>query len=214
MSTGKRKRVSLGEKYKAITDLESGLKPSKVAEKYDVPRNTISTWLKKKEEIKSAFKSGEVSSKRKNMRIGQNDNLEKELFSWFKKMRTNNLPVNRTVVKEKAISYAKELQIEGFKASNGWFERWKSRFNVSFKAIAGEEKSVTPEMTSSWWETYLPTILSRCDLTDSYNADEFGLFYQALPTKTMELKGENVLEVRIDLFRVFSYLYNFFFKNI
>ena len=63
MSTGKRKRVSLGEKYKAITDLESGLKPSKVAEKYDVPRNTISTWLKKKEEIKSAFKSGEVSSK-------------------------------------------------------------------------------------------------------------------------------------------------------
>ena len=38
MSTGKRKRVSLGEKYKVITDLESGLKPSKVAEKYDVPR--------------------------------------------------------------------------------------------------------------------------------------------------------------------------------
>ena len=105
-------------------------------------------------------------------------------------MRTNNLPVNGTVVKEKAISYAKELQIEGFKASNGWFERWKSRFNVSFKTIAGEEKSVTPEMTSSWWETYLPTNLSRCDLKDIYNADEFGLFYQALPTKTMELKGE------------------------
>ena len=48
MSTGKGKTVSLG-------NLESGLKPSKVAEKYDVPRNTISTWLKKKEEIKSAY---------------------------------------------------------------------------------------------------------------------------------------------------------------
>ena len=70
------------------------------------------------------------------MRIGQNDNLERALFIWFKKMRTNNLPVNGPVVKEKAISYAKELQIEGFKASNGWFERWKSRFNVSFKTIA------------------------------------------------------------------------------
>ena len=190
MSTVKRKRVSLGEKYKAITELESGIKPSKVAEKYDVPRNTVSTWLKKKEEIKNAFKSGEVSSKRKNMRIGQNDDLEKALFSWLKKMRANNLPVNGTVVKEKAIGYAKELQIEGFKASNGWFERWKTRFNVSFKTIAGEEKSVTPEMTSSWLETYLPTILSRYDLKDIYNADEFGLSYQALPTKTMELKGE------------------------
>ena len=45
MSTVKRKRVSLGEKCKAITELESGIKPSKVAEKYDVPRNTVSTWL-------------------------------------------------------------------------------------------------------------------------------------------------------------------------
>ena len=61
---------------------------------------------------------------------------------------------------------------------------------MSFKAIAGEEKSVTPEMTTSWLETYLPTILSRYDLKDIYNADEFGLFYQTLPTKTMELKGE------------------------
>ena len=85
MSTVKRNRVSLGEKYKAITELESGIKPSKVAEKYDVPRNTVSTWLKKKEEIKNAFKSGEVSSKRKNMRIGQNGDLEKALFSWLKK---------------------------------------------------------------------------------------------------------------------------------
>ena len=85
MSTVNRKRVSLGEKYKAITELETGIKPSKVAEKYDVPRNAVSTWFKKKEEIKNAFKSSEVSSKRKNMRIGQNDDLEKALFSWLKK---------------------------------------------------------------------------------------------------------------------------------
>ena len=52
MSTVKRKRVSLGEKYKAFTELESGIKPSKVAEKYDVPRNTVSTWLKKKKKSK------------------------------------------------------------------------------------------------------------------------------------------------------------------
>ena len=105
-------------------------------------------------------------------------------------MRANNLLVNGTLVEEKAIGYAKELQIEGFKASNGWFERWKTRLNVSFKAITGKEKSVIPEMTSSWLETYVHTILSRYDLKDIHNADEFGLFYQALPTKTVELKGE------------------------
>ena len=39
----KRKRLSLSEKYKTIIEVESGIKPSKVAGKYGVPRITIST---------------------------------------------------------------------------------------------------------------------------------------------------------------------------
>lgn len=58
------------------------------------------------------------------------------------------------------------------------------------KIIGGESKSVTKEMTSSWNETTLPTILSNFKLEDIFNADEFGLFYQCLPDKTYHLKGE------------------------
>ena len=58
------------------------------------------------------------------------------------------------------------------------------------KIIGGESKSVTKEMTSSWSETTLPTILSNYKLEDIFNADEFGLFYQCLPDKTYHLKGE------------------------
>ena len=35
-------------------------------------------------------------------------------------------------------------------------------------------------------ETYLPTILSKHELKDIYNADEFGLFYD----KSLHYKGE------------------------
>ena len=42
MASLKRKRLRLSNEYKAITDMESGAKPSEVAEKYSVPRNTIS----------------------------------------------------------------------------------------------------------------------------------------------------------------------------
>ena len=41
----KRKRLSLSEKYRAIIEAGLETKPSKVTEKYSVPRNTISTWL-------------------------------------------------------------------------------------------------------------------------------------------------------------------------
>ena len=64
------------------------------------------------------------------------------------------LTISGTILKEKAISYVQELQLEKFHASNGWFERWKARFNVSVKAIAGQETAVTHEMTSSKWETH------------------------------------------------------------
>ena len=58
------------------------------------------------------------------------------------------------------------------------------------KIIGGESKSVTKEMTSSWNETTLPTILSNYKLENIFKADKFGLFYQCLPDKTYHLKGE------------------------
>ena len=66
--------------------MDSRIKPLKVAKKYDALRNTISTWLLpgNKEQIKVAFQSSEVSTERKSVRVGENENLEKELFNWFK----------------------------------------------------------------------------------------------------------------------------------
>ena len=61
---------------------------------------------------------------------------------------------------------------------------------MSFKNISGESKAVTEEMTATWTETTLPTILSRYPLESIFNADEFGLFYQCLPNKTLHLKWE------------------------
>ena len=45
-------------------------------------------------------------------------------------------------------------------------------------------------MTNAWNETSLPKTLSRYKLEDIYNANEFGLFYQGLPKKTLHMKGE------------------------
>ena len=45
-------------------------------------------------------------------------------------------------------------------------------------------------MTASWKETSLPTILSRYEVKDVYNTDEFGLFYQGLLKKTSHMKDE------------------------
>ena len=58
------------------------------------------------------------------------------------------------------------------------------------KTISRESASVTTEMTTPWNETTLPTSLCNYKLEDIFNADEFRLFYQCLPSKTYHLSGE------------------------
>ena len=125
------------------------------------------------------------------MKRAENEDLDKAVYTWFHNTRAKNGPVSGVVLKEKALQFAKSLHLDDFRASDGWLDRWKSRHNVTFREVSREEKScTTPEMTTSWKETHLPTILSRYELKDIFNADEFGLSYQALPSKSMHFKNE------------------------
>ena len=45
-------------------------------------------------------------------------------------------------------------------------------------------------MTVPWNETTLPALLSNYKLEDTFNADDFDLFYQCLPSKTYHVSGE------------------------
>ena len=38
--------------------------------------------------------------------------------------------------KEKALEFAKSLELNDFHAFDGWVSRWKKRFNVSFKTVS------------------------------------------------------------------------------
>ena len=118
---------------------------------------------------------------------------QRGVYKWFLSAREQNVPVNGIILKDKAVFFAKELNIKDFQTSNGWLERWKTRNNISFKTVAGEAKSCTPIMTASWNEILLPTILSKYKHEDIYNADEFGLFYQSLPEKTLHFKSEKCI---------------------
>ena len=92
------------------------------------------------------------------------------------------------MLKEKALGFAKQLNIEKFQVSDSWLHVWKTWYNISLKEVAEKSRSVTPEMTNAWNETFLSTIPSRYKLKDRYNADELGLFYQRLPKKTLHMK--------------------------
>ena len=122
--------------------------------------------------------------KRRKLCAGAHEALDAAVSKWFLNMQSQNVPLPGGIIQEKASIYAKELNIENFKASDGCLRRWKERRNITFKTISGVSNSVTSEMVNAWKETSLPILLSNYELKDIYNADEFGLFYKCVINET------------------------------
>ena len=71
-----------------------------------------------------------------------------------------------------------------FKASNGWLEKFKIRYNIKGMTVSGESGEVREETVQSWKER-LPVILAGYSPQDILNMDETGKFYRALPNKSL-----------------------------
>ena len=83
------------EKYEALKELEKGAFNKSVAEKYMVPKNTLSTWMKNKQKIFDDFQ--ERNPKRRKARGGNHENLDKAMFQWFLSVRNQGVPIGGAV---------------------------------------------------------------------------------------------------------------------
>lgn len=79
--------------------------------------------------------------------------------------------------------------LDDFSASNGWLEAWRKRFGVRSTALCGESAEVPEDVVEDWAQR-LPDITAGYCCYDIFNADETGLFYRALPNRTMAVKSD------------------------
>ena len=130
--------LTLVNKYNALKEIDAGQSCIATAKKYGVAKNTVSHWLKKKAEIFEIVERKNASKKRKRMKTATYEELDSAVYKWLKTARYNNIPISCSVFKEKALEFAKSLDLKDFQASDGWMDQWKKRFNVSFKTVSGD----------------------------------------------------------------------------
>lgn len=190
MASVKRKRLSIQDKINVIAASEEhNLSVRKLAEKFSVGKTQVSDILKNKTEIKELFeKNGNLTQKRK---FPKTDGLalDDAVFNWFCKVRNKNIPISGPLLKEKALEAAQSLNLTEFKASNGWLEKFSRRHRISFKTVCGESANVNLTDVDDW-KVKLQSILKDYAPKDVFNADETGLFFRALPTKTFALRND------------------------
>ena len=71
-----------------------------------------------------------------------------------------------------------------------WLLRFKSRRNINQATVCGENESVDMRTVEDW-KAKLPEIIADYDEKDIFNIDEGGIFYRALPSMTLRVKGDN-----------------------
>ncbi|XP_064486017.1 tigger transposable element-derived protein 6-like [Ornithodoros turicata] len=146
-----------------IRAVASGRKKLDIAKDYAVFPSTLSTILKTKENILKAADQG-AFAQRKRLKTSPYEEVEKAVFTWFADTRAKGIPVSGAVLQQKAKDFACILGCDDFKASSG-------------------------VEANTWVSSHVPDILAKYKPDDVCNADEFGLFFQMLPNRTLYVKG-------------------------
>ncbi|XP_023314333.1 tigger transposable element-derived protein 6-like [Trichogramma pretiosum] len=167
----------------------------------NISQATLSRVLKNRYEIESASSSDENLS-RKRKKSGKDEDVEKVLKKWFVKVREKKAPINGPLLKIKAETLAEKLGKKNFKATDGWLSRWRSRENIVYRKIHGEQGEADTIGANHWLTNEWPKLHKEYRPNDIFNADETGLYFRALPEHTYALKSENTNEFKISKQRI------------
>ena len=189
---GKRHYLTLKEKVEVIKTAEKdrSMNQRTLAEKFECGKTQIAQILKKNESIMSLYKSNQCGSSMKKMsRTSMFEDVNKALFEWYVLACSKNIYPGGPQLLEKAKEIAEKLGKSDFKGSNGWFSKWKARYNIKKFKVCGESGDVRGEMVESWMER-LPEIVRGYRIEDIWNMDETGVFWRALPESGFEQRGK------------------------
>ena len=106
---------SIETKYQALMLVKEGkMKKSEIAKKFEIPANTLSTWLKSKDKIIESYESSEFGPSTKKMRTAMYPEVEKALDLWFKEARSQNIPISGPILQVKAKDLSRKLGLSDF----------------------------------------------------------------------------------------------------
>jgi hypothetical protein len=126
---------------------------------------------------------------KRKVKVTDNEEINEAVWEWFTNARSKNIHISGPMVQSEALAVAKSLWNDQFKASTGWLDNFKKRHNIVWNGVCGESKDVDDSVVSEY-KPKLLELISPYEPKNIYNADETGLFFQALPTKSFVVKGE------------------------
>ena len=124
------------------------------------------------------------------------EQLEKGLTIWIEDQSQRKVALSGQIIREKALKLYKHLsqpneEKKEFLASKGWFENFKRRAGLHNVKFAGEAASADHKAAEDFPETLRKIIEEKGYQPEQvFNADETGLFWKRMPSRTYISKEE------------------------
>ena len=187
----KRVELTLKKKIELIKS-SSGKSQRHLAKQFGIGKTQAANILKRKAEFLDAYERANSADRKRLKPSNFNSDLQDvdtKVYRWFTQMRAQSIPVSGPMIQSKGLEIAKDLGIT-FQASSGWLARFKARHLITGCKLSGESGSV-PQGAVDEWRERLPTLLQGYSPNNIYNMDETGVFYRALPERSLAVKGSS-----------------------
>ena len=129
----KRVELCIMDKVRVIAAGSTGLSQRQIAKQFGISKTQVQTLLKRKEEIMRCYNEGHQGwRKRANTKFRRHsfEDINELVSKWYSE-QTNKGEITGPMLKEKAMEISVELGLgEEFKASNGWLECLKRRYDI------------------------------------------------------------------------------------
>ena len=114
-----------------------------------------------------AYASNETPNHAKRKRSFKYSDVNQAVWDWYIMCRNSNIPVSGSMLQEEATLIAEKLETADFVASNGWLEKFKQKYRVCNKMVAGEAGDVSKEtMDKELEEPSIKSLAEALHVTD------------------------------------------------
>ena len=187
--------LTLDEKIKILDDnKKKKMSCRDISKTYNIGKTQAANVLKDEKKLRAKYENFQGKGF-KHINRGSHQKfkaINEILYSWFKKCEASGIYVNGPLLKEEAMNIKQSLnrpELDGFKASEGWLDKWKLSHGIKEKQISGESLDVSKTTIESWMER-IQEFCKGYEDKSIINMDESGCFFKALLTKGLAQKGK------------------------
>ena len=203
----KRVAVSLSTRQQVIADFDKGLKRTEIQKKHSLPKSTVNDIIKNRENIMRIVQEApathfETTKKAQSMNFLD---LQTTLGKWVLVQAGKGKVVSQQSILLKAKEVQREIvdeitggdqeqidrlkvedpQFFNFRASRGWFQRFKTRADLRRVKLHGESSSADKTLAKDWTQVFQTEVMVKdWDPRQIFNVDETGLMWKKSPNST------------------------------